>query len=112
MISVAIMHTVYHQRSLVTTTKMQITNDVVLPHFRMPKKDEASSMWFYTNYKMNLRDKVGNEWAKYVDVLFCNKNSCLLNHRKINEVINFDAQKLSKYSKLIAKHKYSVLKQY
>ena len=52
-----------------------------------------------------------NEWAKYVDVLFCNKNSCLLNHRKINEVINFDAQKLSKYSELIAEHKYRIFKQ-
>ena len=55
--------------------------------------------------------KLENEWAKYVDVLFCNKNSCLLNHRKINEVINFDAQKLSKYSELIAEHKYRIFKQ-
>ena len=48
------MHTVYHQRRLVTTTKMKITNDVVLPRFEMPKKEVASSMWFLFKLKNEL----------------------------------------------------------
>ena len=103
------MHTVYHQRRLVTTTKMKIIDDVVLPRFEIPKKKWLLPCGFIQTKKWTCVTMLENEWAKYVDVLFCNKNSCLLNHRKINEVINFDAQKLSKYSKLIAEHKYRIL---
>ena len=48
------MHTVYHQRRLVTTTKMKIIDDVVLPRFEIPKKEVASSMWFLFELKNEL----------------------------------------------------------